>query len=61
VLKLVAPGSDQYLTEKYAFEIESLLKRWSAALKKLPHDHAVLTELTVEGIQASPFSYVKET
>src|ERR1700692_2057243 len=27
VLKLVAPGSDQYVTEKYAFEIESALKR----------------------------------
>ena len=26
VLRLVAPGSDEYVTEKYAFEIESLLQ-----------------------------------
>src|ERR1700753_2024074 len=33
ILRLVAPGSDEYITEKYAFEIESLLGEWSAALK----------------------------
>src|SRR5277367_6108570 len=31
-LRLVAPGSDGYLTEKYAFEIETILKQWSQAL-----------------------------
>src|SRR5271155_4682407 len=33
VLRLVAPGSDDYVTEKYAWEIESLLKQWAQALK----------------------------
>ncbi len=33
VLRLVAPGSDEYVTEKYAFEIGMLLQQWSDALK----------------------------
>ena len=33
ILRLVAPGSDEYVTEKYAFEIESLLKQWGQTLK----------------------------
>ncbi|HEY6851387.1 MAG TPA: hypothetical protein VI320_34900, partial [Terracidiphilus sp.] len=32
ILRLVAPGSDDYSTEKYAFEIEALLKQWSQSL-----------------------------
>src|SRR6266576_6598345 len=32
VLRLVAPGSDEYITEKYAFEIGSQLNEWSQAL-----------------------------
>jgi Flp pilus assembly protein TadD/peroxiredoxin len=34
VLRLVAPGSDQYLTEKYALEISRVLLRWSEELQK---------------------------
>ncbi len=33
VLRLVAPGSDSYVTEKYASEIEALLARWGQALQ----------------------------
>ena len=36
VLALVAPGSDEYTTERYAAEIDALLARWSADLKKSP-------------------------
>ena len=61
VLKLVVPGSDQYLTEKYAFEIESALNRWSAALKSSPRDHSALAGLIDEAIQSVPFSQVRET
>lgn len=32
ILRLVPPGSDNYPTEKYAFEIESQLEEWSRAL-----------------------------
>ena len=38
VLRLVAPGSDEYVTEKYAFEIETLLQQWSQALKTSVRD-----------------------
>jgi tetratricopeptide (TPR) repeat protein/peroxiredoxin len=33
VLRLVTPGSDEHVTEKYAFEITSLLSEWSRALR----------------------------
>jgi Flp pilus assembly protein TadD/peroxiredoxin len=33
VLRKVAPGADEYVTEKYAFEIMRLLGEWSRALK----------------------------
>ena len=56
VLKLVAPGSDDYVTEKYAFEIASALTRWSAGLKKSPRDHAALSSFVDDAIQASAFS-----
>src|SRR3977135_249856 len=29
VLRLVAPGADEYVSEKYAFEIMRLLSEWS--------------------------------
>src|ERR1700752_4640999 len=61
VLKLVAPGSDQYGTEKYAFEIESALKRWGNALKSSPRDHSALVDFVHESVEAAPFSGSKET
>jgi tetratricopeptide (TPR) repeat protein len=61
VLKLVMPGSDRYVTELYAFEIESALKRWSDGLKSSPHDQSALTEFVDEAIQAVPLSKNKET
>ncbi len=36
VLRLVTPGSDEFVTEKYAFEIERLLNDWGQALKAAP-------------------------
>ena len=33
ILRLVAPGSDQYVVEKYAVEIESVLAKWGQAIK----------------------------
>src|SRR5881398_3539611 len=33
VLRQVVPGGDEYLTEKYAFEILAVLDEWSKALK----------------------------
>src|SRR5664279_4691231 len=33
VLRRVAPGTDEYITEKYAFEVEAILAQWSRALR----------------------------
>ncbi|MGA9461269.1 MAG: tetratricopeptide repeat protein [Terracidiphilus sp.] len=61
VLRLVTPGSDEYITEKYAFEIESILKQWSRVLTNSPHDHRRLAEFLGDSIQASSFSVIKES
>ena len=36
VLRLVVPGTDEYVTERYAFEIMPLLREWAQALKTAP-------------------------
>ena len=36
VLRKVAPGTDEFATEKYAFEIMALLARWSRGLQAAP-------------------------
>jgi Flp pilus assembly protein TadD/peroxiredoxin len=57
VLRLVAPGSDEYVTEKYAFEIESVLQQWSAALKTSVRDLSALAQAldgSIEGCILAP-------
>ena len=44
VLLKVLPGADEYLTEKYAFEIMPLLKQWSVELRTAPPALASLTK-----------------
>ena len=52
VLRLVPPGSDEYVTEKYAVEIEAILDRWGQGLKVSPRNHASLAEALAASIQA---------
>jgi Flp pilus assembly protein TadD/peroxiredoxin len=54
VLRLVAPGSDEYVTEKYAFEIGLLLQQWSRTLKASAADFSALAGLLSPSIEASP-------
>ena len=61
VLRLAAPGSDEYVTEKYAFEIDSLLKEWSVAFKTSGRDLSALAKSLDSSIEASPFVPAKET
>src|ERR1700756_1499810 len=61
VLRLVPPGSDGYVTEKYAFEIESLLVEWSSALKSSVRDLSVLAGSLHASIEASSLTAAKET
>src|ERR1700749_1032553 len=61
VLRLVAPGSDEYRTEKYAFEIEAVLKQWSNALKAPAPDFAALAKSLDLMIEATRLTTAKET
>src|SRR5882757_5149707 len=61
ILRLVLPGSDEYVNEKYAFEIESVLDRWSVALRKSAHDDSALANVLDEALEASSLIPGKET
>jgi len=57
VLRLVAPGSDEYVTEKYAFEIGRLLDGWGKELRSAPHGLTVLAQFldpAIEGVSFVP-------
>jgi tetratricopeptide (TPR) repeat protein len=54
VLRLVPAGSDAYITEKYAAEIETQLKKWGDELTESPHGLHALTSIVAPGLQASP-------
>src|SRR5246500_2170999 len=60
VLRLVAPGSDEYITEKYAFEIDSILGTWSTALKKPVPDLSALSRALDRSIEGCSLDVGKE-
>ena len=60
VLRLVPAGSDEYVTEKYAEEIEAIFRRWGQALKTGPRDHSALLQALDASIQACPQIPAKE-
>jgi Flp pilus assembly protein TadD/peroxiredoxin len=53
VLSRVAPGADEYLTEKYAFEIMWLLSEWSQGLKAAPPALAIVAKFLDALIEGS--------
>src|SRR5260221_10641776 len=53
VLRLVLPGSDEYVTEKYAFEIAPLLLEWSRELRATPPALAVVGQFLDASIEAT--------
>jgi tetratricopeptide (TPR) repeat protein/peroxiredoxin len=61
IIALVPPGSDSYVTEKYADEIGYMLKKWSDALKASPAGLRVLAESLDEAIEASTLVPAAET
>jgi tetratricopeptide (TPR) repeat protein len=61
VLRLVAPGSDQYISEKYAAEIEAILKQWGDDLKTSVRDHATLADSLDASIEASTLLPTRES
>ena len=60
ILRLVPPGADEYLTEKYASEIDLLLKQWGHSLKNSVHDQSSLADLIFNTIEASSLTPDKE-
>lgn len=60
ILPLVSPGSDGYITEKYADEIGIVLKDWSDALKSDSAGLAVLSRSLDESIEASTLVVASE-
>jgi tetratricopeptide (TPR) repeat protein len=61
VLRRVAPGSDEYITEKYALEIESILQHWGHDLTRAPLDHRALAALLDASLQATPLAIVRQS
>lgn len=61
ILALVTPGSDGYVTEKYADEIGSVLQKWSEALKAAPARVTVLADSLDDSIEASTLLPAAET
>jgi Tfp pilus assembly protein PilF/peroxiredoxin len=60
ILRLVAPGSDAYVTEKYAFEIGTLLQQWSEALKASVTDFSAIARSLDSGLEATSMVTEKE-
>src|SRR5947199_261831 len=60
VLARVVPGSDEYVTEKYAFEIMRHLTEWSEALKASPPALAVVAKFLDASIEATTLIPVQE-
>lgn len=56
LLQQVVPGDDEFLTEKYAFEITRLLADWSAALKAVPPALDRLAHCLNASVEASPLT-----
>ncbi len=53
VLRLVTPGSDEYITEKYAYEIMPLLTAWSECIKTPSSASAELAKFIDPSITAA--------
>src|ERR1700719_1396181 len=61
VLRLVAPGRDEFITEKDAFEIGRLLNEWGQALKAAPPALHVLATFLDSSLRATPLGSMQES
>jgi len=61
VLRRVAPGSDEFVTEKYASEIEMILRNWSESLRSSAGDQSVLARFLDPSIAAFSFDTTKQS
>jgi tetratricopeptide (TPR) repeat protein len=61
VLARIMPGSDEYITEKYASEVEAMLNRWGVDLVNSPGNHRALFEALDESLQAASLAIQKQS
>src|ERR1700732_668978 len=61
VLRLAAPGTDEYVTEGYAFEIMKLLEEWGRHLKVNPPATAVISKFVASSVQSTGFRAMRES
>jgi tetratricopeptide (TPR) repeat protein len=57
----VEAGHDEFITEKYAEEIEDELLGWGRSLRRKPPDVTAIAELVSPSFSAAPFRAVKST
>src|SRR6516165_17914 len=61
IFRLVVPGSDEFVTEKYAFEIMRFLDEWSESLKCAPPALEVLAQFLGDSLESTPLVPEQET
>jgi Flp pilus assembly protein TadD/peroxiredoxin len=61
VLRLVTPGADEFVTEKYAFEIALLLNDWGQAVKAAPPGLSALSKFLDSSVEATPLAPSQES
>jgi tetratricopeptide (TPR) repeat protein len=61
VLRLAAPGTDDYVIEGYAYQLMVLLQEWSRHLKLDPPATAALSKFVAPSIQSTALVPVRET
>jgi Flp pilus assembly protein TadD/peroxiredoxin len=60
VLRLVTPGLDEFVIEKYAFEIIEVLSGWSRNLKNSPPEPSQIGRFLATSIEATPLHSSQE-
>ena len=60
VLRLITPGSDSYVTEKYASDIESILEKWSEGMKTSPLEISSILKYLAPSFVSSSLLPTKE-
>jgi len=61
ILRLAAPGTDEYITEGYAFELTALLEEWSQRLKADPPGTAVMSKFVDASVQSTALRPIRES
>jgi len=60
VLRLVAPGTDEFVTEKYVFEIAALLNEWGNTLKTGAPALGLLAKFLDAAMEGTPLGHAEE-